>query len=425
MRVGVVADSVSPEAGGVFTFLGAVVDAIEECSSSHEFVIWQPAVDRDVKRWWREGVERGADIVGVGRLIRSTARRMRSVTAALARAELPPMERFIRESDIDVMWFLSQTNATTSVPYITTVWDLQHRRQPYFPEVSTTVWTWEERERAFGTILPRASRIITGTETGKLEILAFYGVSPENVVVVPMPVAIAEHRTDGVGHIEVREKYGLRRDFIFYPAQFWPHKNHVNLLLALDFLKERCGLELDLVLTGSDKGNLDHVAKTVAALGLNSQVHILGFVPTADLYELYREAVCLTYPSFFGPDNIPPLEAFALGCPVVTAAVPGSEEQLGNAVLLFDPADPVDIARAIMNVHRDHGRRAELVQRGKEIASARSPQAYVEQICHILDGFAPIRRCWGPHLGRVELVHPRTFGQSGRAAQAWGDDPDR
>src|SRR5205085_9896595 len=141
------------------------------------------------------------------------------------------------------------------------------------------------------------------------------------------------------------------------------------LLMALEFLKGRSGLELDLVLTGSDKGNLNHVLKTIAALGLTPQVHILGFVPKAHLHELYREAVCLAFPSFFGPDNIPPLEAFALGCPVVSAAVPGSEEQLGNAAVLFDPADPTDIARAIMNVHRDHELRAELVQRGTEIAS--------------------------------------------------------
>src|SRR5207249_4800394 len=128
----------------------------------------------------------------------------------------------------------------------------------------------------------------------------------------------------------VRGKYGLRREFLFYPAQFWPHKNHVNLLLALDLLRGSAGVELDLVLTGSDKGNLNHVTKTAVALGLTSQVHILGFVPKADLRELYREAVSLTFASFFGPDNIPPLEAFALGCPVVAAAVPGSEEQLGN-----------------------------------------------------------------------------------------------
>src|SRR5439155_17628589 len=112
---------------------------------------------------------------------------------------------------------------------------------------------------------------------------------------------------------------------------------------------------------------------------------------------LYGEAICLTFASFFGPDNIPPLEAFALGCPVIAARVPGSEEQLENAALLFDPAEPADIARVILRVHRDVGLRAELIRRGREIVSAHSPRAYVEQICRILDNFEPVRRCWGRH----------------------------
>src|SRR5262245_37823383 len=76
MRVGVVADTVSPDAGGVFTFVGAIVDAIRECSSDHEFVVWEAAAEREVKRRWRAAVKRGAEIFGTGRLIRSAADRI-------------------------------------------------------------------------------------------------------------------------------------------------------------------------------------------------------------------------------------------------------------------------------------------------------------------------------------------------------------
>jgi glycosyltransferase involved in cell wall biosynthesis len=242
--------------------------------------------------------------------------------------------------------------------------------------------------------LPRAARIITGTRAGKDEIIAFYGISPENIVVNPIPIVEGAVR-ENEALLDVKAKYGLKPEFLVYPAQFWPHKNHVNLLMALALLKKEASLELDLVLTGSDKGNLDHVRDTIAALDLKPQVHILGFVPKADLDGLYREALCLSFASFFGPDNIPPLEAFALGCPVVAARVPGSDEQLGNGALLFDPADPADIAKAILTVRSDLGLRAELIRQGKEIAAARSPSAYVERICRTLDDLERIRRCWG------------------------------
>lgn len=401
MRVGVVAGSPPAADGGGFTFVRTVVGAIKGCSSSHEFIIWGEELQQhDGKRRRIDLIKRAADRVGAGRLMRSTARVIRSAQPLFAPGRVSPLERFISDSNIELVWFLRPGYLPVPVPYLATVWDLQHRRQPFFPEVSTTGWTWEARELAYRSTLPRAARIITGTEAGKDEIIASYGVSPDNVVVVPMPVAqpmVAE----GSDWIDIRAKYALKREFLFYPAQFWPHKNHVNLVFAIDLLKKDFGLELDIVLTGSDKGNLNHVRETVATLGLSSQVHILGFVPKADLGGLYGEAICLTFTSFFGPDNIPPLEAFALGCPVIAARVPGAEEQLENAALLFDPADPADIARAILTVHRDAGFRAELIRRGKEIAFARSPRAYVEQICRILDDFESIRRCWGRHYSEL------------------------
>jgi glycosyltransferase involved in cell wall biosynthesis len=223
----------------------------------------------------------------------SVARGARSVQALFALGEISPLERFISDSGVDLVWFLHPGYyLPVPVPYLTTVWDLQHRRQPFFPEVSTTGWTWEERELAYRSSLPRAARIITGTETGKHEIIAFYGVSPENVSVVPMPVAQTGLSEDDCNWIDIRAKYRLTAEFLFYPAQFWPHKNHVNLLFAVDLLKKNTGLELDLVLTGSDKGNLTHVREIIAALGLTSQVHILGFALRAPMSS--RSAACWT-----------------------------------------------------------------------------------------------------------------------------------
>jgi len=403
MRIGVDTGNGSPDEGGGFTFTRAVVDAIMAYSSSHVFIIWDGL--QHVKRGRIELIKRVVDRVNAGRLIRSGVRVLRSAWPAFAAGDVfsavSPIEKFINYFDIDLFWFLHPVHPTVSVPYLTTVWDLQHRRQPFFPEVSITGWTWEARELSYRSNLPQAARVITGTEAGKNEIIAFYGVSPDNISVVPMPVMQVELSEDDGDRKAIKAKYGLKKEYLLYPAQFWPHKNHVNLLHALYLLKKNTGLELDLMLTGSDRGNLTHVRETIAALGLTSQVHIPGFVPNADLAGLYREALCLTFASFFGPDNIPPLEAFFLGCPVTAARVPGSEEQLEGAAVLFNPADPADIAQAILAVHDDAGLRSELIRRGREVVATRSPRAYVEQICRILDDFEPIRRCWGRHYSHL------------------------
>ncbi len=164
----------------------------------------------------------------------------------------------------------------------------------------------------------------------------------------------------------VREKYGIAGDYLFYPAQFWAHKNHVNLLLALKLLQSRFDRPLSVAFVGADHGNLAHVKATVDRLGLTDRVHFLGFVPREDLIDLYKEAFALSYVTFFGPENLPPLEAFALGCPVIASDVSGAREQLGDAVLFVDPTSPEQMAEAVVRLASEDGLRARLIDAGQK-----------------------------------------------------------
>src|SRR6202008_1593978 len=108
-------------------------------------------------------------------------------------------------------------------------------------------------------------------------------------------------------------KYELRKNYLFYPAQVWSHKNHVNLLLAAAALKREHQIDLPVVFVGSNKGNEEYGRQFAAQLQPSMEVAFLGFVPLEDLVALYRGAFALAYVTFFGPENLPPLEAFALG----------------------------------------------------------------------------------------------------------------
>jgi glycosyltransferase involved in cell wall biosynthesis len=182
--------------------------------------------------------------------------------------------------------------------------------------------------------------------------------------------------------------------YLFYPAQMWPHKNHVNLLEALALLRKRDGLQLSLALSGSDRGNLGYVQQAAARLGVADAVSFLGFVSREDLVGLYRHALALSYVTFFGPENLPPLEAFALGCPVVASNVSGAEEQLADAALLVDPRRPDEIAAAIRDLHDDPVLRANLVERGRQRARRSTGREFVAAVLRWCDEFAAVRRCW-------------------------------
>ena len=408
MRVGVFVGGSLAEEGGGTTLRTGIANALKASSCRHEFILFypgdnnrptlDPAPPVSSFQKMRRSISSHRVLGPIARFAGHVFRQAQGESAFHERngqAAISCQERFVRDFAIDVVWLLMPWSEPISVPYIATVYDLEHRKQPYFPEVSTTGWRWDDRERNYRRLLPRAARVVTGTSAGKKEIVSFYGVNPDNVHVVPFPVDGDFDDVSADKLVDIRRKCDIANAFLFYPAQFWPHKNHVNLLLALGLLNANSEDPLQLVLTGSDKGNLQYVKETAHRLGLEQQVRILGFVSREDLFSLYRQAVALVFPSFFGPDNLPPLEAFATGCPVVAARVAGADEQLGDAAILFDPPVQWRSRRPSAGYARMQALRAELIRRGLEQVAARTTKNYVERICDMLDDFEPIRRCWG------------------------------
>jgi glycosyltransferase involved in cell wall biosynthesis len=322
--------------------------------------------------------------------LRAVIRQFKPLKMWLKQRELKALKR----EGIQLTLSLSPGYVTTEIPYIVIVWDLQHRLRPYFPEVSAS-GLWESRENHYSIMLRRASIVITGTETGKAEIEQFYQIPSERIKILPLPTpqfALDASPADGK---QVLEKYNLPKNYLFYPAQFWAHKNHVGLLLAVKLLRDQYNLSFPVVFSGSDQGNLPHVQKVVHQLNLAEQVYFLGFVPQLDLIGLYRNAFALTYMSFCGPDNLPPLEAMALGCPVIASKVAGAEEQLGDAALLFDlQSTEQSAALAIKRLWDDPSLGQSLISRGLKRAYSWTPKDYGKRIFSILDEFEVTRRCW-------------------------------
>lgn len=252
------------------------------------------------------------------------------------------------KAHIDILWNLNPTSLTTELPFILPVWDLQHRLQPFFPEVSDD-GAWDIREEWYSKQIPRATLIVTGTERGAGEISQFYGVDPRKVVVVPLPMILPRYVIAEGQVQEALSRYGIKHPYIIYPANFWPHKNHYHLLLAINKLKQQ-GFLVDLVLTGEKQGTYIAMQKLAYELDIQSQLYFTGLVDTATLQALYIGSKGLCYPSLFGPDNLPPLEALALGLPVATADVPGAREQLHDQVLYFNPCSPTEISIAIQKL---------------------------------------------------------------------------
>jgi glycosyltransferase involved in cell wall biosynthesis len=388
VKVAVVFYGLTPHGGGVFTFQRSLMDTLRSLGpgSRHEFIFYSA------------GTPSGDPAVIDIPVTRPAAMRKRSIEVVRAVQDSFSMPRVrsrtwfehsLDEQGADMVWFAANYAEECGRPFLFTLFDLGHLVHPYFPEVSAD-GEWERRHHHFSRHLPRAAGVIVPNPAGREQLLRHFAIEEERVVCLPHPTpGFALDPPAAAGDAARRERLGVRGQYLFYPAQFWAHKNHYNLLRALALLDPGYGL----VLVGSDKGQAGHVAGLAAELGVADRVQTLGFVEIDDLVALYRGAHALVYPSFLGPENLPPLEAFALGCPVVAGDIPGAREQMGDAALLAPPSDPEAIAAAVRRL-ADEGERERRTALGRARAGELTAEGYVRGVFDFLDEFEHIRRCW-------------------------------
>lgn len=221
----------------------------------------------------------------------------------------------------------------------------------------------DQREALVAHTMARAQVVFTGSQHSRRAILDAYPIEAENVILTPCDVA-GEFRNAPIGpRPELARELELRDGYMLFPANYWPHKNHENVLRAMSLLA-RAGTDITLLLTGAESSGASRVRALIDQLDLHQQVRMLPYQATPDLVALMREARAVLYPTRMEGFGIPPLEAFHLGVPVIASGAGGSSEVIGDAALLVDPDSPQSIAVGIERVLRDSALRAELCRRG-------------------------------------------------------------
>lgn len=289
---------------------------------------------------------------------------------------------------IDIFWFLNPDHEVISTPYIYTVWDMGHRELPMFPEVSSPASEWDKREARYHEMLPKASYILTGNEAGKREILSNYPVSGSKVRIAPFEISSFCYGKDR------KPKVRLPDEYFIYPAQFWPHKNHICILKALRILAERYGYRPAVIFTGSDRGNKAYVKETAFEYGLKDQVYFLGYVSGEELKYLYLHAKALIFASLMGPNNLPPDEAVFLGCPAIISDLEGHREQMGDTVFYFESRNPESLAEKMYEFSDDPALTKDLRERMAEYSEKQSSYKYSSAVMEVLHEFLNIQEAW-------------------------------
>ena len=238
-------------------------------------------------------------------------------------------------------------------------------------------------------MLYKASYILTGNETGKKEILENYSVREDKIRVSEFPVASFCYGD------EEKPDFDISANYFFYPAQFWPHKNHIRILQALKILKDKYKETPSVVFTGADKGNKSYIIEETKKENLENQVIFAGFVSDGQMKYLYTHAKAMVFASLLGPNNMPPIEATYLGCPVIITNLDGHKEQLKDSALYFDGCDAHDLAECMYKVLKDPVLITSLLEKQKKLAGVFDKINYFGAVQKIIDEYRPYRETWG------------------------------
>ena len=304
------------------------------------------------------------------------------------------IERKLVNDKIDLVYFLSPSSisqALNNIPYIATLWDLGHLEELEFPEL-TNDRIFESRELMYTKSLKKAFKVIVDSAYSKQYTINKYNLDEKRIEVLKFLPNIRV--ADNEEFIDIKNIYNIKNDYVFYPAQFWAHKNHMFILKAIKILREKKNIDVDVIFSGSNKGNLDYILNKAKQFGVDDLIHYVGFVPNSQIPYLYKQSLSLVMPTYLGPTNIPPLEAFFYKTPVCYSDKPSFREQVGDAVFYMNLKDPNSLVENIITIKNNKELVDYKIHKGLEIISSWSEEDFYKSLKTIFGEYQYIRDGW-------------------------------
>ena len=307
---------------------------------------------------------------------------------------LSSIEKQLANEQIDLVYFLGPdtvSHGLTNIPYIFTLWDLGHLDILEFPEISYD-GKFDIREFTNTRSLKKSYKVIVDSEWGKQNVIKKYNLDEKRIEVFKFLPNIKINKTETT--VRIKEKYKLKNDFIFYPANFWAHKNHMYILKAIKILREKKHIDIDVIFSGSDQGNLEYILNKAKEFKINDLIHYIGFVPNEEMPSLYKQSLSLVMPTYLGPTNVPPLEAFAYETPVCYSDMPFFREQVGDSVFFMDLRDPSSLVKNILTIQNDKQIVEEKKEKGLQVLKNWNEEDFYKKLLNIFSEYKYVRELW-------------------------------
>lgn len=214
--------------------------------------------------------------------------------------------------------------------------------------------------KVFKAAITKSARILVPSKSVKNLLMNEWRMDEDKIVITPEGVddRILKIIRSGLNE-SILDKFKIKKPFLFYVGNAHPHKNVEGLIRAFRALREKYR-KLSLVLSGYDHFFWQRLKQE----NQYESIIYTGFISDQEMVALYKEAEAFVMPSFEEGFGIPILEAMACECPVIASSAGSLPEVGGDAVLYFDPANPVEIAEKITKVLSDKKLKQTLISKG-------------------------------------------------------------
>lgn len=230
-----------------------------------------------------------------------------------------------------------------------------------------------------------ADRVVAGSSASAHDALRLLDLDPHRLRVIPH--GLAPHIAGALDTPSPARR--TQRPYLLAVSTLYGHKNYPRLLQAFALLRRRNAIPHDLQIAGANADLTAADLKLMAEnLGVGDAVKLLGPVPHDRIGPLYQQADALVYVSLAETFGHPPLEAMALGCPVIASTTTSLPEITGDAAELVDPTDVQAIASAIERVVMQPRHHADLVARGRQRAQDFTWARTAERLLAVLEEVA-------------------------------------
>ena len=219
--------------------------------------------------------------------------------------------------------------------------------------------------------LKKSNTVITISHFSESEIVKYFPHFSNKLQVAYCGIDMSKFGVSvNQNHIEtIKTKYNLPDNYILYVGNVKPHKNLLDLIYAFASLIQEIE-NLFLVITGRLEGFITSDVRALEFIEnnerLKNKIVFTGYVKDDDLPVIYKLASVFVFPSKYEGFGLPPLEAMASGCPVISSDAASLPEICGEGALYFSPGNTDDLAKKVRLLLANGRERSKLIANGYE-----------------------------------------------------------